>query len=820
MSDKRLALYVSASVAALTLFPATTFAQSAAGETENSGIAEIVVTAQKRAQSVMDVGATLNVLSAENLTKQRVFKGEDLAIAVPSLTFARSAYNTPIFSLRGIGFNSTALGVYPAVSFYLDEAPLAFPVLAANQTFDLQRLEVLKGPQGTLFGQNSTGGAINMIANKPTDQLDVGGSISYGRFNMFEASGHISGPISDTLRGRFAFMTHTMDPWQISYTRPDDRNGREAYYTGRAIFDWEPSDKLKATLTLAANKDNSQPLALALVATNYAYPTLLGTDLGNPVLTQPLIPGGNPRLADWGGPVGPSDNPFIQQSTPTRLYAHRNQQQGSLRLEFRPTDGLLMTSLSSYARFRQHMGASRSGSAIQNEDQTRMDGRIDSFAQEVRLENTDNPRLHWVVGVNYENSKINEDQLQSYANNTSAINSGIFQNGIKVHNAIENIAAFANVEVEITPGLTAKAGARYTDSKIKNTACGTDAGDGNIANIFNFLGDLFNDNFNPDGSRKNPDLFTYIQPGDCFTHNYDLIPGEVFHDTLKQHNTSWRVGVDYKVTDDVLLYGNVSKGYKAGSYPTASPASYVGLQPVTQESVLAYEVGAKSELLERHLIVNAAGFIYEYRDKQVQGSIADPVWGLLPQLRNIPKSRVKGAEIDVTAVPFRGLTLTGSATYLKSEITKVSPLEYDVVGNQGTILGSELPLTPEWSYALGGEYTFDVGSVRPFIGANWRWVKGNDASLGGSNTIVPPNAPELPQDRALPGLVHPFVIGSYGLLSGRVGVNGPEDKWSVSVWCDNCTNKYYWLNVTVAQDNISRGVGRPATYGVTASFKY
>ncbi|WP_271190506.1 TonB-dependent receptor plug domain-containing protein, partial [Dactylosporangium matsuzakiense] len=300
------------------------------GETENSGIAEIVVTAQKRAQSVMDVGATLNVLSAENLTKQRVFKGEDLAIAVPSLTFARSAYNTPIFSLRGIGFNSTALGVYPAVSFYLDEAPLAFPVLAANQTFDLQRLEVLKGPQGTLFGQNSTGGAINMIANKPTDQLEVGGSISYGRFNMFEASGHISGPISDTLRGRFAFMTHTMDPWQISYTRPDDRNGREAYYTGRAIFDWEPSDKLKATLTLAANKDNSQPLALALVATNYAYPTLLGTDLGNPVLTQPLIPGGNPRLADWGGPVGPSDNPFIQQATPTRLYAHRNQQQGSL----------------------------------------------------------------------------------------------------------------------------------------------------------------------------------------------------------------------------------------------------------------------------------------------------------------------------------------------------------------------------------------------------------------------------------------------------------------------------------------------------------
>ena len=795
---------------------------------DSGGVSEIIVTAQKREQSLMDVGQTLSVLSGDALEKQRIMSGEDLAIAVPSLTFARTDYNVPVFSLRGIGFNSSALAAYPAVSFYLDEAPLAFPITAANATFDLQRIEVLKGPQGTLFGQNSTGGAINYIANKPTETFEAGVSATYGRFDLFEFTGHVSGPLSDTVRVRLAGQAHVMDPWQKSYTRPGDRNGREKYFTGRGILEWEASPDFKATLTVAGWKDTSQPQALALSGTKYAFDQR-DHPLGAPVFAQPLIPT-KPRLADWGGPVGPSDNDFIQQATQTRLFADRDQIQGSLRLEFSPTDNLLLTALSSYVRFRQEMGASRSGSAIQNEDQTRMDGRIDSFSQELRLENTGNDTLHWVAGVNYENSKAAESQLQSYANNTSAINSNIFQNGIENHNAIENIAAFANVEAEVVPRLTAKAGVRYTKSVIKNTACGTDAGDGNIANIFNFLGDLFNGNLDENFNRIDPNLFPYIQPGDCFTMNYPStvpgevgeIPGETFRYKLKEDNVSWRVGLDYRATDELLLYGNVSKGYKAGSFPTGSPASFVGLEPVTQESVLAYEIGLKSELLNRRLTINAAGFIYDYKDKQVQGTIFDNVWGALPQLRNIPKSKVKGAEIEVNAAPVPGLTLSASATYLDSEILKIDPTEFTVIGPLD-MKGQKLPLTPEWSYSLGGEYTFDTGRIRPFIGANWRWVGKSEATLGsglirGSDLVSPADGAP---NRFLDGPASlPFMIGSYGVLSGRVGVSGPDDRWTLTAWCDNCTNKYYWLNVTIAQDNISRGVGRPATYGVTAKFDF
>jgi iron complex outermembrane recepter protein len=787
---------------------------------EGEQLAEVVVTAQKREQSVMDVGATLSVLSAESLERQRITKGEDLAIAVPSLTFARSDYNTPIFSLRGIGFNSSSLGAYPAVSIYVDEAPLVFSALAANATFDLQRIEVLKGPQGTLFGQNSTGGAINFITNKPTEELSAGISGTYGRFNLFEVTGHISGPITDTLRARLAVQAHTMDPWQISATRPDDRNGREEYFTGRLMLEWEPSDNFKSLLTVSAWKDDTQPLALALAGTKYAYPQYLTTPTGAPVLNQPIVPT-RPRYADWGGPQGPSTDPFVAAANPTRLFAHRDQLQGTLRMEYRPTDTILLTSLTSYVDFDQDASVSRSGSAAQNEDQSIMLGAVKSFTQEFRAESTNVDNYHWIVGVNYEHSTVSEFQLQSYVNNTSAINSNIFQNTIDLDSRIDNWAVFANVDYKVLERVNLKAGARYTKSKYNYQNCDTDYGDGNIANIFNFLGNLFND---ADGV---PPFISTVPfepigtgPGECFTMNYNLVPGEVFNDTLREDNVSWMGGIDFHAAESLLLYANVSKGYKQGSYPTASPASWIGLQPVTQESVLAYELGVKSEFLERRLAVNAAGFIYKYKDKQVRGTILDSVWGALPQLRNIPESKINGVEVEVNAVPVDGLRLSAAAVYLDTKITRISPLEFDVAGVQRDMTGAPIPLTPKWSYRLDGEYSWDMGKIKPFIGVTYRWEGGKDANISAKDAAPAPIDPSFPQNRFVPGYEFPFVIDSYGLLSARAGFGAIDGRWSIYAWCDNCTNKYYWSNVTIAQDNISRGVGRTATYGLTTTYKF
>ena len=304
-------------------------APSASATTDTGG--DIIVTANKREESLNKVGLTVTAISGAMLAKRKITSLQDVASIVPGLAFAPSANNTPILTLRGIGFNESSLGVYPAVSVYVDQAPLPFPVLASHAGFDLERIEVLKGPQGTLFGQNSTGGAINYVAAKPTRTFAAGGDISYGRFNRLEGNAYISGPISPTMRARLAVSAVNADGYQISYTRPSDRNGKVSYVTGRALLDWDPTSAIHFAFSLSAWRDRSEPLA------------------GQFILLQPQTPGAeqpqevaapfspeNPRAADWADGINHprSNRRFVQPA---------------LRADIALADNLTLTSLTSYS---------------------------------------------------------------------------------------------------------------------------------------------------------------------------------------------------------------------------------------------------------------------------------------------------------------------------------------------------------------------------------------------------------------------------------------------------------------------------------------
>ena len=212
-------------------------------------VAEIVVTANKRAQNLSKVGSSVAAFDSSMLQDRNIVRVEELASSVPSLALSPSTHGTPVWTLRGVGFNADSLGVYPAVSLSMDQAPMSFPVLSGRSMYDLERVEVLKGPQGTLFGQNSTGGAINFVAAKPTDKLEAGFNINYGRFNEINGTAFISGPLSDTIGMRLAIDAGHRDDWQYSFTRPDT-NGQQDYIAARLITVWEPTDKLKLELNM------------------------------------------------------------------------------------------------------------------------------------------------------------------------------------------------------------------------------------------------------------------------------------------------------------------------------------------------------------------------------------------------------------------------------------------------------------------------------------------------------------------------------------------------------------------------------------------
>jgi outer membrane receptor protein involved in Fe transport len=751
-----------------------------------TGLEEIVVTANKREEKLEKIGLTVTAISSEALAEQRVTSLQDVAAAVPGLTFAATTTNTPIFTLRGIGYNGNSLGAYPAVSIYIDEAPLPFPVMASHSAYDLQRIEVLKGPQGTLFGENSTGGAINYIAAKPTDHFEAGGDVSYGNFNAAEENFFVSGPITDKVKARLAITALNEDAWQYSVSRRGDTNGEQSYFAGRLITNWEATDAIRFSLNANGWIDKSQPQAPQFVAMVPAEPATTQPQQ----LTVPFPPQNN-RAADWSTGVG-------------RPAGDRRFYQASLRTDITLPESITLTSLTSYDDFRQKQVADVDGTPLAIEDLLKDDGHIHTFSQELRFAGSGDA-YRWIVGGNYEKSRVFEDQVTNYLDD-SEVNAGnlfINQSGNTVQQDLRNLAGFFNGEYDISSKFTVRAGARYTDAKDDARICGYSPGDGRVAQLFNILGGLLG---------KVP--FTPIGPSDCYTLNQNFVPGQPFVSSLRQDNVSWRVGLDYHLDGDTLLYANVSRGYKAGSFPSLSAATFIQLQPVTQESVTSYEAGVKAAFWDRRVRLNAATFYYDYKNKQIEGKEADPIFVILNILVNVPKSRVIGTEADLTVEPFPGMTLNGSVTYLDSRIQEYSGI--NVLAAKENFAGERLPFTPLWSGRLNADYRLPVASGgAAFVGMSVEAQTATTTVPGGNHIVIP----TTPFNRVYPGDTNPYQTNPYGTVDARLGYEAADGRWKVVLWGKNILDKYYWTNVVTSNDATARFAGRPATYGITVGFK-
>jgi iron complex outermembrane recepter protein len=791
---------------------------------------DIVVTANKREQNLNDVGLSVTAIGAEQLAERRITSVQDIAAAVPGLKYAESGTNTPIYTLRGVGFNEESLGVYPSVSVYTDEVPLPFPVLTLRAAFDLERVEALKGPQGTLFGQNATGGAINYIAAKPTDAFHYGADVSYGRFDYVSTNAFISGPIGDNAAFRVAVSGADMDGWQRSLTRPGDRNGQQNYLAGRATLTVNPGTNLRLRASVTAWQDRSEPQAAQLIAIRAQNPTAVqASTLASPFANL------DPRSADWtttanyiafADPFGAAagTNVAVASRTTPRLDPRSNRKfiQGSLRADYDLGDLATLTSLTSYLDFKQQLYSDKDGTASAVANIGPNPANIHSFNQELRIANAGKGPFRWVVGGNYEKSRVFEDQFLTFANGSSSAPGTLFINttGSEVLQRIRNLAAFANGEYDITRTLTLKLGGRYTDSRNNANLCSKGNGDGTVSALFNILPILV--------FGKAPGSFTPITTNGCYPLNPQFVPGQRFIDTLHEHNFSWRGGVDFKPNDDTLLYANVSRGYKAGSYPTAAGSDFRSYQPVTQESVTSYEAGFKATLADRKIQFNGAAFYYDYSNKQIRGKLVDPVFDVLDLLINVPKSRIVGAEGELTVRPATGLSLVGSLTYLDSKVRTDNGTHFigaTAYGNScGTaaapapcdFTGSELPFTPEWSYSLNADYRVDVGDNAVTFGAGLRGQSSSTSTLNG-RTIQFRN---LANDRHNTAIDRPFVIPAYAVVDARVGYEfGDERQFKVMLWGKNILDKYYVTNANHYLDTTVRFAGMPATYGITMSMK-
>ncbi len=773
-------LATSALVAPLCSHAQSPAEQAEAAPQRDLAVGEIIVTAQKREERLNDVPVSITAASASQLENAGVTQPSDLVKIVPGFTYQPSAYGTPVFTMRGIGFYDVAVAVAPAVSVYVDQVPLPYLAMTQGASLDVERVEALKGPQGTLFGQNSTGGAINYIAAKPTDHLAAGIDLSYGRFDQVDAQGYVSGPIANNLKARLAVRHEYRDGWQISQTRPSDRLGRRDYSTARLLLDWEPTDTLRFEFNANGWIDRSETQAAQFV--KYA-PTVAPSAGGYTDITAELeaaVPAPNrSRIADW--------DPGADLRRDDSFY------QFSLRGDLDVSDAVTLTSISAYSRFRQRSPSDTDG-VPQNNFLLTINADIETVSQELRLAGTAGP-IRWMLGGNYSHDTTGDDQRGDYIASNSGVGPFRYTSFINSnHQKITTKAVFGSLDYELTDRVTAQVSARYSDQRNRFSGCLLDVGDGLISNAFSFLSNLSR-NFDP------PTVA--LAPGACATlgevgYGTPFIPVPSVEKSLKEDNISWRASLNWKPNPDSLLYANVTRGYKAGSFPTVPGLFPSQFDPVTQESVLAYEAGFKLSLLDRRLQLTGAGFYYKYDDKQIIGYITT-AFGNLPGLVQVPRSSVRGAELSVNWRPVDGLTFNGGATYVDSRVDR-SFLANDPYAAVVDIKGEPFPSTPKWQLNGDLDYRFALtGNLDLSLGGNVRYRSRSVAAFGG--------APEF----ALPG---------YAVLDLRIGLESPDSGWKFQLWGRNVTNKFYVTTVTHVVDTVARTTGMPATYGATLSYSY
>jgi len=750
---------------------------------EAASVDEVVVTARKRAEPLSEVPLSMAVLSAQAVAALDVKAPADLEKAVPGFVFTASAYDAPVFTLRGVGFFNEALGAPPAVSVYLDQVPLPFSAMTEGAALDLARVEVLRGPQGVLFGQNATGGAVNFIPAQPTATPQAGADLTYGRFNTAEVGGYLSGPLSDTVQSRLAVRGERRDGFRRNYFGDDDaKNGRRDFVSGRLLTDWRPAAAVKLQLNLNGWIDRSDTRAKQKIAYAPLSPLAAGGYPGSPG-----YPDLQAKLEAY--PVAPADDRaagFDPRVSPRR---HDSFRQAAVRADVEVAPRTTLTSISSYSHLRVWRPNDIDGTIYPDIFIT-VDGRIETYSQELRLAGaTPSQRVQWLVGGNYEHDAVDDTQQIHMNGTNSGFGAVRFQGLANVNDQkVETSSAFANLDLALTDRLSAQGGVRYTDRRDHFSGCLADpGGPGGIRDGFAAL------------SMALSGTTTAIAPGACVTLGADNKPVDRVRRALNEDNVSFRTGLSWRPGPGSLLYGSVARGYKGGAFDTLPAIRPSQIDPVRQERVTAYEVGLRGALPDARLQADAAVFHYDYDDKQIAGYVdTGAPFGLLPALVSIPRSRVDGAGAEAHWRPTADFDLDLSAAYLETRVRgrfmTSSPL-----GGLVDIDGEAFPNAPKWQLTGDTEYRFDApGPSRGFVGATLSYRSRTSAAFGG-------------------GVL--FAVKASTLLDLRAGLEPRNQAWRLEVWGKNVTDAYYWTSVEHVEDTVTRLAGMPATWGVTLTVR-
>ncbi|MCF6292532.1 MAG: TonB-dependent receptor [Robiginitomaculum sp.] len=800
---------------------------------------EIIVTAQKRESTLQDTPIAMSAVGGETLADSSIRNAQDLVALVPSLAIPQFANpSATTISIRGIGTSGFNAGLEPSVGVFIDGVYRSRAGTAINDFIAVERIEVLRGPQSTLYGKNTPAGVLSIITKKPYFDFGSEGELTYGNYNQIVAKGSVTGPlgsgekaafrVSGNLNKRDGFITNT-------FTGQDINNRNRYGVRGQLLF--EPSDVLSVRLIADYNNINERCCGATPIL-HAAGPAAALLNLGGP-LTNPL-PSGTPNL------VG--TDPFDRQVSYNGNVLTQNDNYGfSGEINF-DMGGATLTSITAYRGFDETSNIDADFIDADLVENRRVDDDFKTFTQEFRLTSNGSGQIDWMVGAYYYNQNLNTrnrttfgadarqyaDNLANllsfqqsggtaFANLTSVENLfllaqaiGVDTNegqmfphapitpgtffrqgdglGFNFNQKSKSYSAFGSVDWHTTDRMTVTTGLRYTrETKDVIGLFTTD-------DVFSSL------NLNNLAFLENP-LFqatTAALLGTTFAANQfagfaALQPFRAtadFTDTRTEDKVTGNVIVAYNWSDTFDTYISYSRGYKAGGFNLSQDTSVTG-RDFASETMNNYELGWKAKMFDNHVQFNGAVFSQTLIDFQ-----SNTFNGISFDLTNAGSVSIDGIEIDILAQPTAYLTFTFGTTYLDAK--------YDEFLQGPAIIGSPTPTVDLSGGRLAGVSKWTISSTATYdfpIGQNLGFIRGEYYYRSG---FAP--GTDLNVLKEQPGTT---------ILSASVGMRA--DSWDLSLWGKNLTDAQVFQGVfdTVFQAGSLSGYPiDPATYGVTLRMRH
>ena len=655
-------------LASAAMMPGTALAQErpapAAAPASGAGDeVDIVVTAQRRAQLLTDVGLSITALPERLIEESRISQIENIAAAVPNVDIKEQVPGAiPVVSIRGIGLDDFSATNSPSAGVYVDEVPLASTALMSSEIYDLARIEVLKGPQGTLYGRNSTAGALNIISAPPESIFSARVTAGYGNYQAFEAEGYVNAPLGDTLALRISARTVQQGRgyWR-SRLLPGETIGERDILTGRLQLRWRPSSDVDITLKVEGLRSRSE----------MGQGEFFGTI--NPLTGAPCAPVAagridNSRCTDFFGYTDTDGNPFLGD-WPRDAFYDVDGWDATLRAEF-DLGAVTLRSITGYRWQDRGFDIDSDATPARQVDFLQND-RIAQFTQELHLAGRTGI-AEWLIGAFYSHDNV---RVFTPGNHLDLF---VTQTVINADQDTDSIAGFANVEWHLDDRLSLVTGLRFTWEKRSYVGGTTD--------------------LNPLGFS-----FLCIPAGLCTPGVPGPVPLTFRDDRISDSNLTGRIALEYKPGPRSLLYASVARGRKSGGFFSGITTDNRALLPYRPETLTAYEIGGRAELANRQVLLSGSLFYYDYDD--VQTFVRDD-GGAIPvqRLGNIDHARVLGADLDINWRPATGLDLFAGIGLIDTKLSAFATAAGPVAA------GNELPNAPSFTFTGRARYEFPIGA--------------------------------------------------------------------------------------------------------------